>query len=113
MTERHYWQARLVKDGPFVAVLTWFGAPLKDGEELDRSPRWNALIRDETTSRAVLLGDSLPIEVEGIGLRNLEKVTAEQYHYLRAHGTWAVQHAPHHPAASPRKAINKRGRSVF
>lgn len=113
VTDRYYWKARLVKDGPFIPLTTWFGPPVVDGEELDRSPRWQAAIRDEMTSRAVLMGDEIPIDVHGVSLRNLEKIEGPEYFYLLAHGTWAVQHQPSHPAASPKTAINRRGKSVF
>lgn len=113
MTERHYWQARLVKDGPFIALMTWKGAPIVDGEELDRHHRWQALVRNETSTRAILMGDEIPIDVDRLSLRNVEKITEAEYQYLKAHGAWAVQHAPHHPAASPKTAINRRGKSVF
>lgn len=113
MTERHWWRCRLVKDGPAVALVSWHGAPIVDGEELDRHHRWQCLLRDETSSRAILLGDEVPIEIHGIGIRNLEKITEAEYEYLKAHGTWAVQHNPSHPSASPKTAIDRRGKSVF
>lgn len=114
MTDRHYWRCRLVKDGPWVPAVTWFGPPMVDGEELDRSPRWQCLLRTETTARAVLFGDEAPIEVEGNDtLRNLERIEEKEYLYLRDHAAWASQHARHLPDAAPKVRINKRGPSVF
>lgn len=110
-----YWRCRFVKGGVFVGVKTWFGPPLVDGEELDRSPRWQCLVRNETTARAVLFGDETPIEIEGkdMTLRNLERITEKEYRYLVDHAEYATKHAPHLPDAAPRQAIDKRGKSVF
>lgn len=106
MSERFYWQGRMVSKGPLIGVATWFGPPLVEGEELDRSPRWQALVRTETTARAILLGDSVPIEVEGIFLRNVERTTKSNYDYLISHAAFSTSHAPHNPDASPTEAID-------
>lgn len=110
-----YWRARFVAGGPWVGVKTLFGPPIIDGEELDRSPRWQAFVRNERTGRAVLFGDNCPIEVEGkdIMLRNIEGITQQEYEYLVAHSAWATQHAPHMPDAAPKTRIDKRGKSVW
>lgn len=113
MSKTHYWRAKLVKDGPWIGVKTVFGPPIVEGEELDRSPRWQALVRTETTGRAVLYGDECPIEVEGIGLRNLERITEQEWRYLVDHAAWSTTHAPHLPDAAPKVKIDKRGSSVF
>ena len=123
MTDRWYWRARLGKDMPYVPLATWFGPPYVDGEELDRSPRWQCLLRNETTARVVLMGDETPIDVDdsrpdsdpfhSLSLRNLERIDKAEYDYMRDHASWASQHAPHHPAASPRTKISKRGPSVW
>jgi hypothetical protein len=43
---RGYFKTRLVKGGPPVALLIWFGQPLdpETGELMDRAPRWFARI---------------------------------------------------------------------
>ena len=102
----HYWSARLVAKGPYIGVMTWYGAPVVDGETLDRSHRWQALVRNETTSRAILMGDHIPIEVDGIFLRNIEAITKAQYQYLVAHSEFSTAHAPHNPDASPSEPID-------
>ena len=40
------YRTRLVKDGPPVALLLWFGAPVDPltGEPMDRAPAWFATI---------------------------------------------------------------------
>lgn len=106
MTERHFYRARLVKGGPFIGVMTFFGGPLVDGEELDRSPRWQAVVRTEKNGRAILMGDQLPIEVEGVMLRNIEPVAETEYRFLVAHAEWATAAAPYHPVAAPSSAID-------
>lgn len=111
---RHYYRARLIGGGAYVGVMVWHGLPLVDGDELDRSPRWQALISTETTARAILMGDSLPIEVDGVTLRNLETIDEPDYRYLVAHADWAKQHAPSAPDATPRQKIDlKRMPSIF
>ncbi len=112
MTERFYWRGRLVKAGPWVGVMSWFGPPMIDGEEIDRSHRWQCLVRTETTSRAILFGDACPIEVEDLTIRNIERIEQADYLYLRDHAAYATAHAPHMPDAAPKVAINKRGKSV-
>lgn len=113
MSVRHYWRARLVKDGPFVGVMSWFGLPIIDGEELDRHCRWQCLVRNETTSRMILLGDEVPIDVDGITLRNLERIQEADYLYLVKHSEWATNHAPDHPAASPKSKVNLKGKLAW
>ncbi len=113
MTEVWYWRAKLVKDGPIIGVKTWCGPPWIEGEEVDRSPRWQALVRLETTARAILYGEPCPIEIEGIGLRNLERIDEAEYRYLIDHADYAMNHARHLPDAAPKTKINKRGTSVF
>lgn len=108
-----FFKARLGKDMPFIGICTFFAPPLVDGEWLDRSPRHQALIRNETSGRAILLGDLVPIEVHNISLRNLERIDEAEWRYLVSHAAWAVKNAPSHPAASPKVAIDRRGKSVF
>ena len=79
MSERHYWQARLTKGGPFIALVTYHGAPLVDGEELDRHHRWCALVRNETSTRAILMGDEIPIDVDGIMVKSALNLILSRY----------------------------------
>lgn len=102
----YYWSARLVAKGPYIGVMSWHGAPVVDGEELDRSHRWQCLVRNETTSRAILMGEPCPVEVDGIFLRNIEKITKPQYQYLIEHSEFSTSHAPANPDASPTEPID-------
>ncbi len=102
----HYWRARLVKGGPWIGVRTFLDGPLVDGEVLDRSPRWQALVRTETTGRAILYGEPCPIEVDGILLRNIERISEADYRYLIDHAAYVTQWKPSEPDASPNEAID-------
>jgi hypothetical protein len=102
----HFWRCKLVKDGPWIGVRTFLAPPLIDGEYLDRSPRFQALVRNETTGRMILYGEPCPIEVHGIGLRNIERITEADYRFLVDHSAYATAHAPHMPDAAPKMAIN-------
>ena len=111
--ERHFWKARLVKGGVYIPVMVVYGPPLaiEDGEEVwaDRSWRWQALVRLETTARAILtLGEEMaPVEVDGnVRLRNLARITEADYRYMIAHCRWATEHAPDSPDASPTTPVD-------
>ena len=104
LTVIHY-QARLVKGGPFVGVSVVFAGPIVDGEEQDRSPRWQALVGNERDGRVILQGGAMPIEVEGITLGSLERITEAEHRYLLAHQKWAAATGTH-PRATPRDAVD-------
>lgn len=106
MTQRHYWCARLVKGGPVIPVQTVYCGPLVEGEEQDRSPRWQALVRDETTGRAVLMGDHIPIEVDGVMLRNIEPIKEADYLFMVDHAKYMTKKHPDHPEAQPNTEID-------
>lgn len=110
-----YWKCRLVSAGPFVPVKTWFGAPLVDGEELDRSHRWQALVRLETSSRAILFGDETPIEVEGMrSMRGLERITESDYAYMLRHADYSTKHKPENHDAAPYTPIDwNKSKPIF
>lgn len=112
-TQVHWWRAKLIKDGPWIGVRTFFAPPLIDGEYLDRSPRFQALVRNETSGRMILYGEPCPIEIEGMGLRSVERIAEADYRYLVDHSQWATAHAPHMPDAAPKVKIDRRGASVF
>lgn len=108
MTAPRYFSARLAKGGPAIGVKMWHGEPLVNGDTLDRSPRLQVTIAAETTGRAVTMTgvDGVPVEVEGAMLRALEPITEAEWRYLVAHQAWAEEHAPHHPKAEPRQAVD-------
>lgn len=106
MTAFHYYRGRLVKDGPFIAVKTWFGGPVVDGEELDRSPRWQCLAHTDAEPVAILTGGPLPIEVDGMTIRGCEEITLAEYRFLLAHGEWCDATAANHPRTTPRQRVD-------
>jgi len=96
----------MAKGGADVGVMTFFDGPMVDGEILDRSPRWQALVHTETTARVILMGDYIPIDVDGVGLRNIEPCEEHEYRFLVADAGWTEVHAPDRPEANPRQAVN-------
>ena len=58
--------------------------------------------------RAVLMlaAEDIPVEVEDVLLRSVEPVTEVEWQYLVAHQAWAAEHAPNHPKAEPRRAVD-------
>lgn len=104
MTAIHY-RARLTKGGPFIGVRVFFGGPIVDGEEQDRSPRYQAVIGNECDGRMILQGGPVPIEVDGVTLRSVEQISADEHAYLLAHQEWAMA-GGNHPRARPREAVD-------
>ena len=107
MMERiHYWTARYIRGGPLIGVKTFWGQPYVDGEFVDRSPRWQCLLGNEATARAILLGDNVPVEIDGAFIRNVTPTTEANYSYLCAHAAYSTAHAPANADASPTEAID-------
>lgn len=106
MERVHYWSAKYVKNGPLIGVKTFWAPPYVDGEFLDRSPRWQALLRNETTARAIFMGEPCPIEIDGAYIRNIEPTTKANYEYLVSHSSYSTAHAPDNPDATPTEAID-------
>lgn len=109
MTDRpRYWKCRLAKHGPFVGVKTFFGPPFVDDEELDRSPRLQALVHTDRTARAVTMTgvDDVPVEVHGVTLRNIEPIKEHEYRYLVAHSAWAEEYKPDRPEANATEPVD-------
>lgn len=104
--DTQFFTAQMVKDGPDIGVATFFAGPLIDGEFLDRSPRYQALIRNETSGRPIHQGDYTPVEVEGIFLRRIRPTTRSNYTYLISHSSYSTAHAPHNPDAAPTEAVD-------
>lgn len=106
-----FYATTLVKHGPRVPVRIWFGPPVINGEELDRSPRWN-VEADGRTDRWEEDTDAdyrcrVSIEVDRFWpYVAREPITATEYAYLARHSAWAKEHQPNHPKASPYKAVD-------
>lgn len=101
-----------------VPVRVWFGQPIIDGEEQDRSPRWCAELDGRTDTFEY--DDSgyscaIPLDAERVWPWCAKyPITEAQYRYMRDYAAWAKAHAPDKPQASPRSAVNvKAAKSVL
>lgn len=107
--EGHY-ATTLVKNGPRVPVRIWFGAPIIDGEEQDRAPRWN-VETDGRTDRWEKNDDGYRCRV-ALDVDRFwpyvarEPITEEEYRFLVADADHARTWRPDHPKAQPRKAVD-------
>lgn len=92
-----FYRRRLVKNGPWVAVLIVHGRPRDPvtGEELDRSPRWQAWLDGKEV-------DVFQVWPECSGA----PIDKAEYLHLRNVSDWAREHAPYAPEAQPRQSIN-------
>lgn len=108
-----YYGCRLSKHAVEVAVRIWFGSPIFDGEELDRSPRWCCEVDGETT-RIEHDNDGNPI---GHVLFDVFEywpiccgtpISEKEYRHRLRRRAWALEHDPDHPAANPRRPIDVR-----
>ncbi len=117
-TPGHYTMS-LTRGGVQVPVKIWFGAAVIDDEEQDRGQDWRVAIDgrtdyiekdpDQPEYRCRVL---LPVDRAWPWCAK-RPITEAVYRYMIDHGYWAKHHAPNHPEANPRKAIDKRGSSVF
>jgi len=104
---------RLVKGGPPVAVRIYYGAPVVDGERLDRAPRWCAVI-DGRTDRLERDADGnvlgrVPIDAFEVWPEcSARRVDVGEYRFLLRLAAWARRHKPAHPAARPFERIDLR-----
>jgi len=109
----------LIRGGVLVPVRIWFGPAEIDGEVQDRGHDWRCEIDGrtdyvETDPNHPEYRCRVPIPVQRAWPWCAKHpLTEADYRFKRAHGDWAKQHAPAHPEAQPRKAIDKRGASVF
>lgn len=104
------YQTRLVKGGPWVPVMLYFGLPIIGGEEQDRGPRWCVVVDGAT--------DELEVDRDAgyrcrVAIRvdrywpycGREPIGLADYHYMVDFARWAKVHAPHLPQASPRSPV--------
>jgi len=96
----HY-AMRLVRGGPLVPVKIWFGLPIVDGEEQDRSLRWCVEVDRKTTSKDELISidRAWPWCAKN-------PISEADYNFMVAHADWAIEHQRDHPKAQPRKAVD-------
>lgn len=92
-----FYKTKLVRGGPWVPVYLWFGCPHDPdtGEELDRSPRWQA----ERLGRLVPVDAVWPFCA-------LHPIDQAEHNFLLADHRWHVQYKPDAPQAMPRSKID-------
>jgi hypothetical protein len=101
-----FYGVRLVRAGYEVPVRLWFGAPVFDGEEQDRSPRWCVEVAGKTTRDD---DDGLPEYLDPFDYWPWcarSPISAAEYAHRLRLMAWAEEHAPNHPAANPRRPID-------
>ena len=92
-----FYRRKLVKGGPFVGVLIFWGCPLDpySGEPMQRSPMLRCWVNGEEAD---------PIDqwtwVAG------GKITQAEYEFLLADAAHAMEFRPAAPRANPRKTID-------
>jgi hypothetical protein len=88
---------RLRSGGVMVGVKIWFGLPLDPEtlDELDRAPRWNALINGAWAN----IDQAWP-RCSG------EPIDAREYRFLLARTDWAQHHAPDSPITDPTRPVD-------
>jgi hypothetical protein len=92
-----FYRTKLRRDAVPVGVRIWFGPP-KDpvtGEELDRSPRWQA----EANGRYIDLQRVWP------GCAD-EPIDEREHGYLCGLQAWGEAHAPNSPQANPNQPVD-------
>ena len=109
-----FYRAKLVSDGPYVALRIWFGAPIIGGTEQDRSPRWNIEVDGETTfiERDADTGYRCSVLYDVYRFWphcGRSKICENEYRYMKDFAAYAKAHAQHLPEASPRSPINLVG----
>lgn len=94
-----FYRVKLARGAVWSPVKFWFGPPADPvtGEPLDRSPRWQALVRDQ-------LWDGDPIELWTWCAG--QPIGENEYEYLCAIHRHASVHDPTQPEAAPREAVN-------
>lgn len=100
-----FYAMSLVRGGPLVPVRIWFGLPILDGEELDRSPRWCCEIDRRTDRAADGVRELLDFDRAWPWCAR-KPITEADYLFMVSHADWATEHQPDHPKASPRTAVD-------
>lgn len=100
-----FYRMRLVKRGPWVPVLIWYGQPIVDGETLDRSWRWCVCLNDETCRDDD--GTRVPIEVDRVWPEcSGQPIAQAEYEFMVRRVRWARDDAPDHWANHPYEPLD-------
>jgi hypothetical protein len=92
-----FYRTKLRRGAVPVGIRIWFGVPLDPvtGEELDRSPRWQATAN----------GRYIDLERVWPGCAD-EPIDEAEHRYLCSLQAWGEQHAPDAPHADPTRAVD-------
>jgi hypothetical protein len=102
-----FYAMRLARGGIKVAVRIWYGHAILDGEEQDRSYDWRCEIDGRTDK--LIDGERVPLDIDAAWPHCAKHpINEAEYRFLLRRRTWAVEHAPDHPAARPRERIDVR-----
>lgn len=105
-----FYAASMVRNGPDVPVRIWFGPAVIDGEEQDRCHDWRCEIDGRTdfiekSDDGYRCRVALPVD-RAWPFCAKRPISEAEYRFLIADAEWAKTHAPDHPKASPRKAVD-------
>ena len=99
-----FYRAALVKGGPLVAIRIWFGAPVVDGEEQDRAPRW--CVEADGHTDELVEGTRQLLDVYRFWpWCGRSPLTKARYDHMLAYARWCRAHAPDRPEANPTQAV--------
>ncbi len=103
LVEGHYLILRRRSGRVDMPVRIWFGPPIDDeGNELDRSPRWQVAICGTVIDEAMTIGGIFIETIADIWPACAsEPITAEDYAFRIARQGWAAANDPDDPFGTP------------
>lgn len=101
---RGFYRTRLMRNALNVGVMIWHGRPVVEGQRQERSPRWCCAVAGRTTDDDGELLDVFDVWP----FCNGQPISHREFAFMKRRARWARQHAPEHPAANPRRAIDRR-----
>jgi hypothetical protein len=99
-----FFRTRLTNGGILVRVMFWHGHAVIDGERQDRGLAWRVAVNGRTTNDDGELLDPFEVWPFACG----QPITGREYRFMARRVRWADKHAPEHPAAQPRRPVDRR-----
>jgi hypothetical protein len=98
-----YYKRRFVRNGPWVPVRFWKGAPLDPvtGEELERGHRWQCSVDGRHVT------DETEVLEQWLGCAG-HKITLDEFKLMRRKTAAALYDNPTAPEANPGRAVDVR-----
>ena len=104
-----FYRTQLIRKALHVGVMIWWGRPVVDGERQERSPRWCVAVDGRSDKWDDEAQCHVPLDVFDVWpWCGREPITHREFAFLKRRALWAREHAPEHPAANPRQAIDRR-----